>query len=229
MKSIGVMSQIRRGHVAGRRGCVAAFRGYVAELVCKPLSTLSFSAHFCPLPFFYLISTSTTLWVSPRSELHASAREEKNVTSRDQGPRGGQRSPSRIARPYGPVGALPSPYGRRCPCASIRARGARDAGSFIAGLGLQIEGNARLAFSLGQDVSRCVRAKTTLARSRWSVAGRRPANLRCPLPCRVARATVRGQTRHRRSPEPVGGSWAANFHCGNLLKAVVISMMGAIG
>jgi hypothetical protein len=58
MKTIGVTSHPRRGYVAGHRGYVALSRGHVARRARKPLFFLGFPNHFCPLPSFYLLSTS---------------------------------------------------------------------------------------------------------------------------------------------------------------------------
>lgn len=69
MTVIGVTSRPYRGYIALYRGYVAAFRGYVAHQAHNPLYPLSFSACFCPLPSFYLLSTSGALWTTPSKRL----------------------------------------------------------------------------------------------------------------------------------------------------------------
>lgn len=69
MTVIGVTSRPYRGYIALYRGYIAVLRGYVAHQAHNPLFPLCFSACFCPLPSFYLLSTRGALWTTPWARL----------------------------------------------------------------------------------------------------------------------------------------------------------------
>lgn len=93
MTGIGVTSRGRRGYIALYRGYVAVLRGYVAQQVRNPLFPLSFSAHFRPLPSFYLLSTGGTLWTRQSAWPDSLASRGTQRQSQAARPKGGRRSP----------------------------------------------------------------------------------------------------------------------------------------